>query len=46
VPWIPDWGARFTLGVDGLSLVMVAMTGLLMPLAVLGQLAQRGRAAR
>ena len=35
-PWIPDWGARFTLGVDGLSLVMVAMTGLLMPLAVLG----------
>ncbi len=36
VPWIPDWGARLTLGVDGLSLVMVAMTGLLMPLAVLG----------
>lgn len=34
--WIPDWGARFTLGVDGLSLVMIAMTGLLMPLAVLG----------
>jgi NADH-quinone oxidoreductase subunit M len=36
VPWIPDWGARFTLGVDGLSLVMIVMTGLLMPLAVLG----------
>jgi NADH-quinone oxidoreductase subunit M len=36
VPWIPEWGARLTLGVDGLSLVMVAMTGLLMPLAVLG----------
>ena len=36
LPWIPEWGARVTLGVDGISLVMVAMTGLLMPLAVLG----------
>lgn len=36
LPWIPQWGASITLGVDGLSLVMVAMTGLLMPLAVLG----------
>jgi NADH-quinone oxidoreductase subunit M len=36
VPWIPDWGARVTLGVDGISLVMIVMTALVMPLAVLG----------
>ncbi len=36
IPWIPDWGARLTLGVDGLSLVMVMLTALLMPVAVLG----------
>ncbi len=36
LPWIPEWGARLTLGVDGLSLVMVLLTALLMPLAVLG----------
>ena len=34
--WIPDWGARFTLGLDGISLVMVVMTSLLMPLAIFG----------
>src|SRR5919205_681083 len=36
LPWIPDWGARVTLGVDGISLVMIVMTSLLMPLAVYG----------
>ena len=36
VPWIESWGARFSLGVDGLSLMMVLLTTLLMPLAVLG----------
>jgi NADH-quinone oxidoreductase subunit M len=36
LPWIPDWGARFALGIDGISLVMVLLTTLLMPLAVLG----------
>ena len=34
--WIPDWGARFTVGIDGISLVMVLLTTLLMPLSVLG----------
>lgn len=32
--WITDWGARFTIGVDGLSTVMILMTAFLMPLAV------------
>ena len=36
IPWIPDWGARLTLGVDGLSLVMIMLTALLLPVAVLG----------
>ena len=36
LPWIPVWGAHVTLGVDGLSLVMVLLTALVMPLAVLG----------
>ena len=35
-PWIPDWGARFTLGVDGISLFMILLTTCLMPLAILG----------
>jgi NADH-quinone oxidoreductase subunit M len=36
LPWIPDWGARVTLGVDGISLVMIVMTAIVMPLAVYG----------
>jgi NADH-quinone oxidoreductase subunit M len=34
--WISDWGARFTVGVDGIALMMVLLTTFLMPLAVLG----------
>ncbi|HEY9429579.1 MAG TPA: NADH-quinone oxidoreductase subunit M, partial [Gemmatimonadaceae bacterium] len=34
--WIPQWGARFDVGVDGISLFMVLLTTLLMPLSVLG----------
>jgi len=34
--WIESWGARFALGIDGLSLMMVLLTTLLMPLAVMG----------
>ena len=36
IPWIPEWGARLTLGVDGLSLVMIMLTALLLPVAVIG----------
>jgi NADH-quinone oxidoreductase subunit M len=35
-PWIPSWGVRFAVGVDGISLMMVLLTTLLMPLTVLG----------
>ncbi len=34
--WIPQWGATFRLGVDGMSVMMILLTTFLMPLAVLG----------
>ncbi len=34
--WIPQWGIRFTVGLDGISLTLVLLTTLMMPLAVLG----------
>ncbi|MBV6520935.1 MAG: NADH-quinone oxidoreductase subunit M [Gemmatimonadaceae bacterium] len=36
LPWIDVWGARFTVGVDGISVMMVLLTTMLMPLAILG----------
>src|SRR3954452_24767814 len=36
VSWIPTWGVRFTLGIDGIALMMVLLTTFIMPLAVLG----------
>jgi NADH-quinone oxidoreductase subunit M len=35
-PWIPMWGIRFTLGIDGISLMMILLTTFIMPLTVLG----------
>ncbi|HTS89639.1 MAG TPA: NADH-quinone oxidoreductase subunit M [Gemmatimonadales bacterium] len=34
-PWMPQWGINYTVGVDGISLVMVLLTTAIMPLAVL-----------
>ena len=34
-PWIPGLGARFIVGVDGINLFMVVITGLLFPLGLL-----------
>jgi NADH-quinone oxidoreductase subunit M len=36
VPWIPAWGIRFSLGIDGISLMMILLTTSIMVLAVLG----------
>ncbi len=36
LPWIPSWGVSFHLGLDGIALMLVLLTTLLMPLAVLG----------
>ena len=35
-PWIPAWGVRFTLGIDGIALMMILLTTFIMVLAVLG----------
>ncbi|MGE0442500.1 MAG: NuoM family protein [Gemmatimonadales bacterium] len=36
IPWIPQWGISYAVGIDGISLMMVLLTTLLMPLCVLG----------
>lgn len=36
VPWIPQWGITYHLGVDGLGLPLLALTALLTMLCVLG----------
>ena len=36
VPWLPDWGIYYRLGLDGISLFMVMLTAFLLPLMVLG----------
>ena len=36
IPWIPAWGISYAVGIDGISLMMVLLTTLLMPLCVLG----------
>ncbi len=35
-PWIQQWGIGWHLGVDGISLFLVVLTGLLFPLAIVG----------
>jgi len=34
--WIPAWGVRFTLGVDGIAVMMILLTTSIMVLAILG----------
>jgi NADH-quinone oxidoreductase subunit M len=36
VAWIPSWGVRFTLGLDGIALMMVLLTTFIMLLAAYG----------
>ena len=35
VPWVPTWGVTYFLGVDGISLFMVALTLLMFPFCVI-----------
>jgi NADH-quinone oxidoreductase subunit M len=35
-PWIEEWGISWHLGVDGISLFLVLLTGVLFPLTILG----------
>ena len=34
-PWLPDWGIHYFVGIDGVSLLLVALTTFLMPLVLL-----------
>src|SRR5262252_5649106 len=34
--WIPQWGIQYAVGIDGISLMMVLLTTVLMPLCVIG----------
>ncbi len=36
VPWIDAWGIGYTIGIDGISLLMVLLTTFVTPLAILG----------
>jgi NADH-quinone oxidoreductase subunit M len=36
IAWFPDWGIRYQVGLDGISLFMVLLTTFLLPLMVLG----------
>jgi NADH-quinone oxidoreductase subunit M len=36
MPWIPSWGARFTLGLDGIAMMMVLLTTFIMLLSAIG----------
>ena len=42
--WVPEWGVTFRLGVDGLSLLLVLLTTLIMPLVILAAWEQTERA--
>ncbi len=35
VPWIPEWGAQYFVGIDGISLLLVVLTTYLMVLSIL-----------
>ena len=36
LPWIPTWGVRFTIGVDGIAVMMILLTTSIMALSILG----------
>ncbi|WP_278313304.1 NADH-quinone oxidoreductase subunit M [Lolliginicoccus levis] len=44
-PWIPALGARYTLGLDGIGLALIALTAALTPLLVLAARHSRGAIA-
>ena len=36
LPWIPSWGVRFIVGIDGIALMMILLTTAIMVLSILG----------
>ncbi len=35
IPWVPDWGISYSVGLDGISLLLVLLTTLILPISVL-----------
>ncbi len=44
VTWIPEWGITYRVGVDGISLLLVVLTAVIMPLVILAAWQQVDRA--
>src|SRR3954470_290771 len=40
--WIPQFGVRYALGVDGISLVLIGLTAVLVPVAIAGAWSEKG----
>ncbi|NIW35019.1 MAG: NADH-quinone oxidoreductase subunit M, partial [Gemmatimonadetes bacterium] len=36
VDWIPEWGISYSVGIDGISVLLILLTTVLTPLALLG----------
>jgi NADH-quinone oxidoreductase subunit M len=36
IPWLPDWGINYRVGIDGISLPLVLLTSFISPAAILG----------
>ncbi len=36
IPWLPDWGINYVIGIDGISLPLVMLTAFVGPVAILG----------
>ena len=43
VPWMPDFGIQYIVGIDGISLFLVLLTTLLMPIAILASWSVKNR---
>jgi len=46
MPWLPDYGINYFVGVDGISLVLVMLTTFLMPIVLLASWNDIGRSLR
>lgn len=41
-PWIPQFGVRYSVGLDGIGLVLVGLTVILVPIALMGAWREKG----
>lgn len=46
IPWIAEWGVSYSVGLDGLNILLVALTAFLGPIVVLGSWTSIGKDVR